>query len=383
VKRPLRVVMMMQGYHPLVGGAERQVGALAPLLQQQGVDVQIITRRYHGLKRFERVEGIPVHRVPVPGPKPLASLSYTVAALPLARRLRPDVIHAHELLSPTTTAITARRLFGVPVVVTAHRSGPPGDVQRLQQKAFGRRRLKLFREQVDLFTVISREIDEELASIGVPPERRVFIPNGVDTGRFAPVAPDVKSSLRVSMGLPEGPLVIFTGRFVPEKRVRHLIEIWPAVRKARPAASLLLLGAGSEEEGLRRSAGDGIHFCGMVDDVAPYLQAADLFVLPSAAEGLSVALLEALSTALPVVVTAVGGAGDVVESGENGWLVPPDDPRALQEAIVSVLGDERRQDTIGRKGRDTVLRDYSLPEVSSRLRRVYEALVPSGQPDGA
>lgn len=66
--------MMINGYYPRIGGAERQLGFLAPRLQSKGTDIYVLTRRYPGLSPFEEVEGVPVHRLPVPGPKPVASL---------------------------------------------------------------------------------------------------------------------------------------------------------------------------------------------------------------------------------------------------------------------------------------------------------------------
>ncbi len=123
----LEVAMLIQGYLPRVGGAERQLAYVAPLLQAQKVRVDVITRRYRGLTAFEVVDGVPVHRMPVPGPKALASLSYTVAAVSLLRRLRPSVVRAHEMFSPATTALAARAVLGCAVVVTAHRGGVLGD----------------------------------------------------------------------------------------------------------------------------------------------------------------------------------------------------------------------------------------------------------------
>jgi glycosyltransferase involved in cell wall biosynthesis len=104
-RNKIRVAMIIQSYHPRVGGAERQLAALAPLLQAQGVDVHILTRRYAGLKSFEVIDGIPVHRLPIPGSRPVASLSFSLSAQPLLYRLKPNLVHAHELLSPTTTAV--------------------------------------------------------------------------------------------------------------------------------------------------------------------------------------------------------------------------------------------------------------------------------------
>jgi glycosyltransferase involved in cell wall biosynthesis len=365
----------MQSYYPRLGGAERLLAALAPALQEHGVDVHILTRRYAGLAAFENVAGVPVHRVPIPGPKPVASVSYTLRALPLLRRLRPHILHAHELFSPATTAMVARQFWPTPVVVTAHRSGPIGDVQRLQQKMFGAARLAVFRRRVQTFVAISQEIDAEFAAVGIPPERRVLIPNGVDTQRFAPLSDSDKQALRAALGLPEAPVIVYAGRLAVEKRLDQLIAIWPTIRALYPQALLLLLGTGDQEHALKRAAGAGVRFTGTIDNLVPYFQAADLFVLPSMAEGLSMALLEAMATGLPVLVTAVGGAPDVIDHGQHGWLIPPDTPTALQHAMVTLLGDPVLRRRLGRQGRARIQGDYALPVVARRLYALYTRLV--------
>jgi glycosyltransferase involved in cell wall biosynthesis len=373
----LKVAMIIQGYHPLVGGAERQLAAFAPELRALDIELHVLTRRYQGLRPFEVIDHVPVHRLPIPGPKPTASLTFTFTALPLLRRLRPHILHAHEVFSPATTATAAKRVLGgTPVVVTAHRSGPLGDVQRLLKKFMGRRRMRTFQQQVNAFVVISQEIDAELAGVGVPEARRVFIPNGVDTGHFAPLSAEARQAQRQKLTLPaEAPVAIFTGRLAPEKRVRHLIEAWPAVRAAHPEATLLILGVGPEEAALKQAAGPGVVFAGRIENVVPYLQAADIFVLPSAAEGLSVAMLEAMSTGLAAVVTRVGGAADVIRHGENGWLIPADDPAALQEALLSLAGDRAKRADLGQRARASVVAEYSLPVLAKRLRALYERLI--------
>ena len=270
----IRVAMLIQAYHPHVGGAERQLMALVPLLQERGVDVHILTRRYSGLKSFEMIGGAPVHRLPIPGPKPVASLAFTLTALPLLARLRPHVLHAHELLSPTTTAVAAKHLLNVPVVAKVLSGGVMGDLGKLQHKPFGQRRLATFRQRVDAFITISQEIDKELTAVEIPVSKRPFIPNGVDTERFKPVAIQIKQALRAQLGLPQGPLAIFMGRLVRQKRVDQLIRIWPDVQAAHPDATLLLLGAGEEEAELRQEASGGVHFAGRIDDVPMVLRLA-------------------------------------------------------------------------------------------------------------
>lgn len=372
MSRPrLHVAMMIQAYLPLLGGAERQLAALGPLLKNQGVDISVITRRYPGLKKFELIEGVPVYRLPAPGPKPVASLSFSLAALPLLGRLRPDVIHAHELLSPTTTAVTAKRRFGIPVVAKVLRGGALGDLAKLERKPFGRQRMQTFKQQVDHFIVISQEIDAELAAWGVAPEKRVFIPNGVDTQRFAPLRPPEKERLRQELGLGVGDTAVYAGRLVPEKCVDQLIGLWPQIREIYSRAQLLVLGTGPEEVRLKQLAGEGVHFLGNVADVAPYLQAADLFILPSATEGLSNAMLEALATGLPVVATRVGGAPDIITHQKSGWLVAPQQPDEWLEAILTLFTLVEKRHDLGSQGRQKVVASYGLAATAEKLVELY------------
>jgi glycosyltransferase involved in cell wall biosynthesis len=371
--------MIIQGYFPRIGGAERQLAALAPALRAENIAITVLTRRYPGLKPFEIVAGVPVHRLPIPGPVPTAALVFTAAALPLLRRLNPDVVHAHEMFSPATTAVAARRFLGYPYAVTAHRSGPLGDVERMQNRPFGKRRLRAIKQTAAGFFVISREIDAELGTLGISADRRHYVPNGVDTARFVPCDPAERPALRQRLGLPDGPIVLFAGRLAAEKRVNHLVSVWPAVRAAQPNASLLILGTGEEEAQLKAQAGEGVIFGGGVHDVIPYLQAADLFVLPSIAEGFSVAMLEAMATGLTALLTDVGGARDAIAHGENGWLIPPDDPAALQTALIDLLGDAGLRTRLGQQARERVQHEFSLPVIAAQLRTHYEQIATLGR----
>ncbi|RPI29133.1 MAG: glycosyltransferase family 1 protein [Chloroflexota bacterium] len=370
----LRVAMIIQSYYPRVGGAERQIASLAPLLQRDGVELQVLTRRYPGLSRFEMIGGVPVHRLPVPGPKPAAALVFTLAALPVLRRFSPHLVHAHELLSPASTALAARRMFGTPAVAKVLRSGSLGDLAKLRKRPMGARRIQALVTGLDAFITISREIEAELAAAGAPAEKLVFIPNGVDSRRFAPLAEPERQALRRSLGIDGGPAVLFTGRMSAEKRLDQLVRLWPQVRQAHPQATLLLVGEGEQRPELEQAGGKGVRLIPPVDDVAPYLQAADLFVLPSATEGLSNALLEAMAAGLAVVATSVGGASDVIEQGVSGRLVPPDRPDLLLEAINGLLAGPELRRRFGQAGRERMISEYSLPSVAGRLKELYERI---------
>lgn len=373
-----RVAMLIQKYYPHVGGAERQIQRLAPRLRAHGFEACVITRHAAGLSRFETIDGVPVYRLPAPGPKPLAAVFYVLSAVRLLSKLRPDLIHAHEILSPASAAVLAHYLHGWPVLVKILRGGILGDIYKLKRRAFGLQRFRTLSRGVDSFVVISEEIDRELSELHVPPEKRVFIPNGVDTDLFAPLPDPKKRQLRAELGFPPNSLLaIYLGRLTPEKRVDHLLHVWPEVRAACSQAQLLVVGTGEEEGGLRRRGASigGVQFTGQVNDTMRYLQAADLFVLPSATEGLSNSMLEALSTGLPVLATSVGGTPDVISHGVNGYLIPADDLAALKNGLITLMADEPLRARLGREGRQRILKDFSLDSVAIRLGNLYHRLL--------
>lgn len=371
-----RVAMVIQRYLPHVGGAERQLQQLAPRLRDLGFELHILTRHEQGLARFERIDGIPVHRLPASGPKRWAAVTYTLGALWTLLRIRPDVIHAHEILTPATIAIYAKRILRRPVLVKILRGGARGDAFKLKKRPFWRSYLRSLIRHVDLFIMISQEIDEELAALGVPQEKRVFLPNGVDAVRCIPVSEERKQKLRAGLFLPgQATLVMYTGRLVPEKCVDYLLRIWPQVRATIPTAHLLIVGQGPEEERLREMRVEGVQFTGQVDDALPYLQAADLFVLPSSTEGLSNSMLEAMSCGLPVLATHVGGAPDVIRHKESGWLIPPNDIRALHSGLEVLLEDQALRFRLGAGARQRILAGYSLDSIARQLANLYRKLL--------
>jgi glycosyltransferase involved in cell wall biosynthesis len=366
----MRVVMLILEYHPITGGAQRQLASIAPLLRERGSEIEVWTRAVRGLARRESIDGVPVHRLGWPG----STASFAAEAAARLVRTRPDVLHAYSLFSPAAVALFARRALGVPTVVKVLRGGELGDGIRLRRKPFGALRVAGLARGIDRFLAISREIDTELAALGIPSDRRCFLPNGVDTERFQRADDRERAQLRARLAVGSGPLFVYAGRLVPEKRVEDLLSAWAGVRAADPRAELVVLGSGPCEIELRRMAPAGVQFPGDVPDVAPWLRAADVFVLPSRTEGLSNALLEAMAAGLAVVATAVGGAVDLIDDGHSGRLVAPGQPLALRDALVSVAADAALRARLGAAARERVMSGYALPVIADRLVHLYREL---------
>jgi len=380
--RPLRVAMLASMFPPSIGGIQIHTLRLSQKLVERGLDVHVVTRIQPGLAPFERMCGVRVHRVGLPAARGAAgSLAFVAEGVRALLRLAEhvDVLHAHQLLSPSTIGLLASPLTGLPLVVNPHACGAIGDVAVLSGSRAGRLRLRAIVARADAFVAVSRTIRDELAGVGAPPQAIWSISNGVDTDRFCPAPPRERLMIRRALDLPDAPLVVYTGRLAPEKGVDLLLDAWARLAARLPAARLCVVGTGGEEAALRERAralgiAAAVVFTGGAADVAPYLRAADAAVLPSRTEGMPVALLEAMSCALPVVATRVGGSAEVLEDGVTGRLVPPEDPQALAAGIEEALRDDLAGTRRGEAARAHVLGRYAMEQVAERFTALYRAV---------
>jgi glycosyltransferase involved in cell wall biosynthesis len=232
-------------------------------------------------------------------------------------------------------------------------------------------------ERLDYIVAVSAQVEAELVGYGLSPERIVKIPNGVDLRRFCPA--ESREAIKRSLGL-RGQIVTFTGRLDPQKGVVSLLHAWQAVAKLRQDASLLVLGKGPQEIELKDLAqhldlSARIIFCGEQPDVLPYLQASDIFVLPSVAEGMPNALLEAMACGLPCVATRIGGNEELITDGINGLLVDPHDPSGLSRALMGLLDHSAEAARLGREARRTIETTYSMARVADDYVRLYQTML--------
>lgn len=372
----LRVAMVIQNYLPSVGGAERQLASVTPLLIERGVTPIVVTRGRDGLPATDRIGGAEVIRVPVYGPKVVRSIGFVDGAVRTIRSLDVDAVVAYDSLTPSTIG-RILRADGIPYATKILRSGELGDLQRLERKPFGRRRLRQLTASASAFLTISRDIDDELAVRGVDPSRRRFLPNGVDTRRFTP-DPDARRAMRAELDLGDDPVVVMTGRVAPEKRVVEIARAWDGVRSRRPGARLVVVGDGpllGELRGL-----PGVLALGRRDDVERILAASDVYLSASRAEGLSNALLEAMSAGLACVVTDVGGVRDVVIDDHTARVVAADDLDRLLDEVDAALADDRDRERMGARARARVEEAYALDATADRLVELCRDLADRPEP---
>ncbi len=355
-----RVLHIINSFAPLIGGAERQVADLARLQTQAGDEVDVLTRRRRGLPRLDGLGPVSVRRV---GPWFLGGPGFLVAALgwTLRRRRRFDILHAHQARTPAVVAALARRLGGPPAVVVLVGQDVP-DSRGLRSRG----RLLALRA-LDGVVAVSGQLASAARAAGI--DNVSVVPTGVDAGYYAPA--DDRAAVRRALRLRDDELlVLYVGRLEHVKGVDLLCAAWPQVASACPQARLVVVGQGSLQLTPTHAS---MTLVGRVPDTRPFYQAADLLVLPSRSEGLSIVLLEGMASGLAVVAAAVPGNTEVIEHGVSGILVPPEQPAELAAAILELLRDPERR-RLGAGARAAVLSRYRLEAVEEQWAKVYERL---------
>jgi glycosyltransferase involved in cell wall biosynthesis len=372
------VAILTSLFPPSVGGIQTQTLGLARELAARGEEIHVVTRPAPGRPSRSEEHGVTVHRTGLGvASGPAATVAYVALAARVVSGLagRLALVHAHQLLSPSSVALVTRAVRGVPFVVTAHASGPIGDVACLvHQGTLGTARLAALARLASAFVAVSGPIRDELLAAGIPAHLIRRIPNGVDTARFAPPRPAERAAARRALGLGDGPLAVYAGRLSQEKGVDVLLDAW--TRPGRPrGATLCVVGDGPERPALAAStaalgAGPSVRLEGAAADVTTWLRAADAFVLPSRTEGLSLALLEAMASGLAIVATDVGATREAAGPG-GALLVPPEQPEALAAALGAVLADPERAVALGRAARARAVERFGIGAVADRHLALY------------
>jgi glycosyltransferase involved in cell wall biosynthesis len=295
-----------------------------------------------------------------------------------------DIVHLHGYSTKNVLVTIVAKMFRRPLVLSLHTAGfdEPEAIERQGSVA-----LWAFLS-VDLYLSVSNSLVEKYLAYGLPSERIRVVPNGIDVETFAPEPPDGKCALRRQLTLPERrPMVIFVGFFSADKQPRVLFDAWLESRSAAGSPVLVFVGATRSSyfeidariaDDIERAAralnvADDVRMVGATHDVATYLKAADVFVLPSRREGLPVALLEAMACGLACIASRLPGSTDVIiEDQRNGFLVPPGDVAALSAAIAALLPDAALRERIGAAARATVVERYSSASVADRWLDMYQ-----------
>lgn len=290
------------------------------------------------------------------------------------RRWRPDIVHLHLSLAGYLGA----RLAGAGKIIIHHHTGYP---ERLAEI----RGLYLYETYLprDVTVACSEAIYRQCLQVNrLQAEAVRLIPHGVDLDAFDALAAGRCWDGRLQRHGDEV-LIVTLGRLVALKGLDVLLESLRLL-PPEPRWRLVIAGDGEERgplEALAAKLGllDRVQFLGNVAaaEVPSLLRECDLMVQPSRREGLGLSAAEGSAAGLPVVASAVGGLPEVVADGETGLLVPPDDPPALAEGLLSLLQSPSLRRQMGANGRRRIEQRLSIVAVADELTRLYETLTPS------
>lgn len=290
------------------------------------------------------------------------------------------IVHTHTSKGGFVGRLAAR-IAGIPIIVhTAHGFAfhEFSSTVALQFYATLERMAARWCDQIITVSNFHREWALELKI--APLEKIVAIQNGISTERLKVTRP--RDQVRAELGVSSEEVLIATlGRLAPQKGLEYLIRAVPYILdQMGNRVRVIIVGEGplrTELEALVLSIGVNSHvrLIGFRADIADILNAADVIALPSLWEGLSIALLEAMAMAKPIVTTTIGSNREVIEDGKTGLLVPPRDPGALAKAIVSLLADPALAARLGAAAQETFQARFTEERMLNQTWEVYSELI--------
>lgn len=371
-----RTLVVTNDFPPRQGGIQTFVAALLERLPAD--DLVVLASTSPGAAEHDAALPYRVVRLPTPMMLPTPRTARVAAGLVREHRAETVVFGAAAplgLLAPGLRRAGARRTLGI---THGHETGwvaLPVGRQLLQRIAAG----------VDVLTYISTYTRDRLApALGERVELRQ-LPPGVDVDRFHPGVDG--AAVRGRYGLGDAPVVVCVSRLVRRKGQDVLVDAWPRVLAAHPAARLLLVGGGPDEQRLRRRVTAlGLDASVVLTGpVAPaqlpeHYAAGDVFAMPCRTrrggldvEGLGMVYLEAAACGRPVVAGTSGGAPEAVRDGVTGHVVDPRSPDAVADALTGLLADPERARAMGAAGRAWVQERWSWASIGATFAGLLRA----------
>jgi glycosyltransferase involved in cell wall biosynthesis len=377
-----------------MGGPALHVAYLTEGLRERGYDTTLVAgslaRGEDSMAFVADSRGVEIVRIDELGREisPFRDFVATLRLARLIRRERPDILHTHTAKAGTVGRVAA---------LLAGRHAPPIVVHTFHGHVlrgyFGPVRTRLFRllerwlaRHTTALIAVSPQVRDDLVALGVAPaERFVVIRLGIELEERVAGEQNGRAESRRYLGIePDRFAVGWIGRMTAVKRTDDILVAFKCLRDEGVDAVLCLVGDGPDRPQLELRAHElglirDTLFLGYQEDVAPFYAAFDALVLPSSNEGTPVSAIEALAAGRPVVATRVGGVPDVVQEGEDGFLVEPGATDELADRLAELARDPKLRERMGRAGRERVLPRYAVERLVDDVDRLYRSLVASNK----
>lgn len=385
---PIKVLRVIARLN--VGGPALHVAYLTEGLAGRGYETTLVagslapgeeSMAFVAAERGVRIEPlVDLHREIAP----LRDLRAIFRLAKLIRRERPQILHTHTAKAGAVGRLAAL-LAGParpPIVVhTFH-----GHVLRGYFSApleFGFRLLeRLLAYWTTALVAVSPQVRDDLVALGVAPASKFTVVRlGIELERRVRDEEGAGLETRRLMGVPPEAFVVgWVGRMTAVKRTEDLLRALRRLVDLGVDARLCLVGDGPDREPLEQKAHElGVVrrclFVGYQDDVAPFYDAFDAMLLPSANEGTPVSAIESLAAGCPVVATRVGGVPDVVRDGVDGFLAEVGDAETMAGRLAELAADPERRRAMGASGRDRVFERYAVDRLVDDIDRLYRTLL--------
>lgn len=371
-----------------MGGIERKIVAVLPRLNRDLFDVHLCCIRERGALADDlEALGVPVHLVKFNSrldPVGLFKLRR------LTKRLDIDLIHSHMYRS--NTPATALKMFDSSIRVVGHYHNVDTWETRKQLRMD-----RFMANHRDMNVAVSEAVRHNVVdTLGLPEEITTTLYNCVDLDEFRRLDAAERTAARAELGYtPENRVVIMVARMVAQKNHPLALDVAAEVIRDVPEARFLFVGGGPDEETMiARAAELGIadkcQFPGRRDDVPRLLSASDVAILPSFKEGFSNAVLEAMACGVPIIASDVGGNNEIIDNGENGYLLEtaPDPgsrfgikivsshfPRLLKRLLTDNEHRQKLADTAWQKSRHYGI-DAMVREIEQLYLEILEGIEP-------
>jgi glycosyltransferase involved in cell wall biosynthesis len=347
----------------IVGGTETYAERLIERLPRERFAVTALCPFESPFTERLRARDIEVFVTAMPDDPPWASIHMACA---LVKAGGIDLLHAH-LPNAHVLAGIVGRMTGKPVLATSHG-------HRLAMLD-----LEAHRACGSHLSVVCKASYLHALALGISAGQLSCHPNGVDTEVFRP-RPRPSVGLRSALGIAtEARVAGFLGRLSPEKGPEVFLRAALIAHVTSPDLHFVFIGEGPLASTLRESVirygvADRVHFAGVRLDVPAVLNELDVLVSSSHSEAMPLAVMEAMASGLPVIATRVGGVPDLVEQGESGWLVAPNDPEEIAGRLRSLLSTPGELERMGRAAHARAVEKMSLADSIERIAALMTRL---------
>lgn len=366
----MEILIINSEYPPLGGGASHASENIASTLVQKGHSVRVITAWHPSLQKDEERDGVSIHRVFTRRKnidrsgafeQAFFMISGLAAALRTASRKRPDVVLAFFGIPGGAVALGLKLFTRIPYIVSLRGGDVPGFRPydfAVYHKIMGPL-IHLVWRHASVVVANSQGLKDIATRFDASNPIEV-IPNGINSARFYPTERE-RAPARL----------LFVGRLVYQKGGDVLIDALANIKSLD--WELTIVGDGPRKQdwvnqAARLGISERLHFPGWLDksDLLEQYQKANIFVLPSRHEGMPNVVLEAMGCGLPVIATRIAGSEDLVLDGTTGYLIEPDDPQELSEALVRLIAHKEDIQRMGEASRTRVIESFSWDSVTER-----------------